>query len=94
VATDTKYSKKQLTVMMEQYTRDLLRPQIFSELPLKFKYELSRFRDDMSCHLRTTQGIVMQVDELVAWFEKLPEDVQAEIVDPKKAATIRKAATF
>jgi len=93
VPTDTKYSKKQLSEIMERYTRELLNPQVFSELPVKFQYELSQFRDGMSCHIRTTQGVMMQVDELVEWFEKLPEKTQAEVLEKKHPAARKYAAS-
>ena len=79
MAIDTKYSKKSLSAIMERYTRELLQPHKFSNLPLKFQYELSQFRDSVSCHLRTTQGVVMQVDKLVEWFEKLPEEAAGRV---------------
>ncbi len=80
MATETKYSKKQLRAIMERYTIELLQPYSFPELPLKFRYELSQFGDTVSCHLRTTQGIVRQADELVNWFEKLSEQEQEQIL--------------
>ena len=80
MATDTKYSRNSLRAIMERYSRDLLQPKMFCEVPLKFQYELSQFGGTVSCHLRTTQGIVMQIDELVEWFEKLPENTQTEIL--------------
>lgn len=78
--TETKYSKKQLKGMMERFTRELLQPRSFSDLPVKFAYELSQFGKTVSCHLRTTQGVVLEVSDLVEWFEKLPEQKQAEIL--------------
>jgi hypothetical protein len=65
---------------MERYTVELLQPQMFAELPVKFRYELSQFGDTVSCHLRTTQGVVRQAGELVTWFEKLGEEEQAKIL--------------
>ncbi|GAG47921.1 unnamed protein product [marine sediment metagenome] len=90
MATETQYSRKQLSAIMERYTRELLHPQKFSELPLKFRYELSQFGDGLSCHLRTTQGIVMQVDELLEWFGKLSEEAQEEVLSPKNPAHTRR----
>ena len=78
--TATKYSKKQLKVMMERYTSTLLEPASFSELPVTFAYDTTQFQGTVSCHLRTTKGIVIEVDELVTWFEKLTAKKQAEIL--------------
>lgn len=78
--TETTYSKKQLKVMMERYTVTLLEPVLFAELPVTFAYDTTQFRETVSCHLRTTKGVVLEVEELVAWFEKLPEEKQAEIL--------------
>lgn len=78
--TETTYSTKQLNAMMERYTLTLLEPVSFADLPVKFAYDTTQFRETISCHLRTTKGVVLEVDELVAWFEKLPEKKQAEIL--------------
>ena len=78
--TETSYSKKQLKVMMERYTVELLQPRPFTELPVKFAYDVSQVGETVSCHLRTTLGVVLQVSDLVGWFEKLPEQKQAEIL--------------
>ena len=79
--TETTYSKKQLKVMMERYTTTLLEPVSFADLPVKFTYDTTQFHETVSCHLRTTKGVVLEVEELVAWFEKLPKEKQAEILD-------------
>ena len=81
MSTATTYSRKQLKVMMERYTLELLQPCPFAEVPVKFAYEFSQFGETVSCHLRTTQGVVLEVSDLVEWFEKLPEQKQAEILD-------------
>ena len=80
MSTTTEYSKKQLKVIMERYTLDLLQGRSFVDLPVKFAYEFCKFGNTVSCHLRTTQGVVLEVDDLVKWFEKLPEKKQTEIL--------------
>ena len=82
--TETKYSKKQFIVMMERYAAELLQPHSFPDLPVKFAYEVSQFGKTVSCHLRTTQGVLLQVSDLVEWFEKLPENEQAEMLEPPR----------
>ncbi|MCP3978544.1 MAG: hypothetical protein GY716_04305 [bacterium] len=79
--TATAYSKKQLKIIMERYAATLLEPVSFADLPVTFAYETTQFRGTVSCHLRTTKGIVLEVEELVTWFEKLPAKQQAEILD-------------
>ena len=79
--TATTYSKKQLTRMMERYTSELLQPGLSPELPVRFAYETSQFGETVSCHLRTTQGVVRQVSDLVEWLEQKPEQEQAEILE-------------
>ena len=81
--TATKYSKKQLIAIMEQYAHRLLQPHAFVDLPLKFKLDVAQYGNSVSCHLRTTEGIMLKVDELTAWFEKLPEGEQEEILELK-----------
>lgn len=79
--TKTKYTKKQLQAMMERYTLELLRPHSFSDLPVRFAYDFSQFGKTVSCHLRTTQGVVLEVGDLVQWFGELPEDEQAKLLE-------------
>ena len=80
MAVDTKYSKKQLNAMMERYALARLEPCSFSDLPVKFRLELSQFGKTLSCHLRTTQGIVLERDQLIEWFENLSETEQSSIL--------------
>ena len=78
--TATKYSKKQLKTMMERYATMMLEPVPIAEAPVTFAYETSQYQETVSCHLRTTKGIVIQVNELVGWFEKLPKKNQSDIL--------------
>ena len=80
LATATKYSKKQMKAVMEHYSLILLQPHELEKLPFKFKYEISQYGNSITCHLRSTQGLLLEVDELTEWFEKLPEKVQAEVL--------------
>ena len=93
MSTAANYTKKQLQAMMERYAYDLLQPLQFDDLPVKFAYEFTQFGQTVSCHLRTTQGIVLGVPELVEWFEKLPKKKQEEILKPPgPQCTFRTAA--
>ncbi len=78
--TDIKYTKKQTIAMMERYTLALLEPHSFNDLPVKFKLDVSQYGNSVSCHLRTTEGVLLTVSTLVEWFHTLPEAEQTEIL--------------
>jgi hypothetical protein len=75
-----KYSRNQLKSMMERYASTMLDPVPIAEAPVTFTYETSQYEETVSCHLRTTRGVVLEVPELVAWFEKLPTKKQTDIL--------------
>lgn len=89
MSTNTEYSKKQLKKMIERYTLALLQPLSFADLPVKFACETTQFGKTVSCHLRTTQGVVLEVSDLVKWFETLPESERAEILESVRSQRFR-----
>ncbi len=82
--TAVKYSKKQLITIMERYALQRLGPHSFNDMPVKFKLEVSQYGSSISCHLRTTEGLIMKVSELTEWFEELPETEQEQILESSR----------
>ena len=74
--TATKYSAKQLMGMMEWYTVELLQDRLFPDPPVEFVYEFSEFGKTVS-------------SDLVEWFEKLPEQEQAKILERSVSTIVR-----
>ena len=78
--TAVKFSKKQVSAIMERYAHERFRPHSLEDLPVKIRLDVSQHGNSVCCHMRSTEGLLLTVDELIEWFDKLPDAERSEIL--------------